>query len=401
MNPKISIVMPIYNVEEYLKEALNSILNQSIDHRHLEVIMVNDNSSDKSGEIIDQYCNDYNNFKAIHLSENSGSPGKPRNIGIDASKGQYLMFFDPDDYYAPDACEILYDKISSKSADIVSTQFYFLFENYTTPCGTPLGDWEEVELKKIDDDENFFRLAPAIWSKIYNKKFIKNNKIRFIENDWAEDLEFNIHTLLHANKIIHLNNYFSYYYRVRNNENKSFTYTPSKENLIKTMNGYYATDSVLKRHKKEKFFTTIFSNHLERWIDKLVLSDINKKEKKEIIINASSLINKYLEFSSNLEPIYLPIFKDISEKRFDQVFLDINSLSHHLEICSDLQKQIDYLKIYSDKVNSKNNLLGNKLKECEKSVKLRKIQIAELQTLKGYLKYKTNNIYQRINETLG
>ena len=119
MNYKISIVVPVFNVENYIKNALDSILKQSIGFEHLEVIMVNDHSTDKSGEIIDEYAAKYGNFTAVHLSENSGAAGKPRNVGMEKATADYIMFLDPDDYYTYNACEVLYSKIINENAETV------------------------------------------------------------------------------------------------------------------------------------------------------------------------------------------------------------------------------------------------------------------------------------------
>ena len=128
-NYKISIILPIFNVEDYIKDALKSIVNQTIGLEHLEVIMVDDCSTDKSGEIMDEYANKYENFTAIHLPENSGAAGKPRNVGMEKATGDYLMFLDPDDYYTDNACEILYNKIVEEDVDIVFGKYYVQYEN--------------------------------------------------------------------------------------------------------------------------------------------------------------------------------------------------------------------------------------------------------------------------------
>jgi len=128
---KISIIIPVYNVENYIRNALDSIIRQTIGLEHLEVIMVNDCSTDNSGKIMDEYANKYKNFKAIHLLENSGAAGKPRNIGIENSTGNYLMFLDPDDYYTENACEILFNRIVAENVDIVFSRFVYVFENKT------------------------------------------------------------------------------------------------------------------------------------------------------------------------------------------------------------------------------------------------------------------------------
>ena len=99
--PRISIIMPVYNVREYIEETIDSLLNQTIGMEHLEYIFVNDGSTDGSEKIIDEYASKYNNIKAIHLKNSSGAAGKPRNVGMEHIHGKYIMFVDPDDYVFP------------------------------------------------------------------------------------------------------------------------------------------------------------------------------------------------------------------------------------------------------------------------------------------------------------
>ena len=94
MEYKISIIIPVYNAEKYIKKSLDSIIKQTIGFEHLEVIMVDDGSTDSSGEIMDEYAAEYENFKSIHLQENSGAAGKPKNCGLDHATAEYLMFLD-------------------------------------------------------------------------------------------------------------------------------------------------------------------------------------------------------------------------------------------------------------------------------------------------------------------
>ena len=115
-NIKISVILPVYNTENYLEEALDSILNQTmIDD--IEVLMLDDGSSDDSRYIIEKYALDYENFHAFH-NENMGQ-GRERNFGIKHAKGEYIHFMDADDYILPDAYEKLYGAAKSGNYDFV------------------------------------------------------------------------------------------------------------------------------------------------------------------------------------------------------------------------------------------------------------------------------------------
>ena len=125
--------MPIFNAEKYLETSLNSIVNQSIGIENLQVILVNDGSTDKTKNIINEYAMKYDNFLAIHLENNIGGAYGPRNIGLKYAVADYLMFLDSDDRYELNACEILYNKISSKTygnLDIVFGRYKRVYSNF-------------------------------------------------------------------------------------------------------------------------------------------------------------------------------------------------------------------------------------------------------------------------------
>ena len=112
MEDKISIILPIFNVGPHLRGGIDSLINQTIGNENLEIIMVDDCSTDESGKIIDEYDEKYDCCKAIHLEKNTGAANGPRNRGIEECSGDYIMFLDPDDRYTLDACEVLYNAVT-------------------------------------------------------------------------------------------------------------------------------------------------------------------------------------------------------------------------------------------------------------------------------------------------
>ena len=109
----------MYNVEKYLEECIKSVIRQTIGFENIELIIVDDCSTDKSFEIAQRYSQKYENCIAIHLDQKSGSAGKPRNEGMKVAKGKYLMFSDPDDFFNLSAFEKMYNAIEEKKADFV------------------------------------------------------------------------------------------------------------------------------------------------------------------------------------------------------------------------------------------------------------------------------------------
>ncbi len=174
--PKISVIVPVYNVEEYIEETLNCLVNQTIIDE-IEVLMIDDGSTDNSRYIIERFALDYDNFYAFH-KENEGV-AIARNFGIDISKGRYIKFLDSDDYIPPESCEKLYELAVKNYSDVVTSQF-IRFSRYNY--------WENNLNKNCFKDitnnvdlTNLKNMPSLIWdtlvtNKLYKKEFlIKNN----------------------------------------------------------------------------------------------------------------------------------------------------------------------------------------------------------------------------------
>ncbi len=121
----ISIIIPVYNVERYLRECIDSIIAQT--YKNLEIILVDDGSSDKSGEICDEYSKKDSRIKVIH--KKNGGLSDARNVALDITKGDYIGFIDSDDYIEKDMFQILYNLAEEYNAEISSISFYKMLEN--------------------------------------------------------------------------------------------------------------------------------------------------------------------------------------------------------------------------------------------------------------------------------
>ena len=124
---KISVVVPIYNVEKYLPECIESVQNQS--YMNLEIILVDDGSPDNSGKIADEYAKKDGRIKVIH--KKNGGLSDARNAGIEVATGDYIMFLDSDDLLTADACKVLEEKIEKENADYVIGNYINCHEDGT------------------------------------------------------------------------------------------------------------------------------------------------------------------------------------------------------------------------------------------------------------------------------
>lgn len=209
---EISILIPIYNASEYLRECLDSLKNQSM--RELEFILVNDGSTDDSLEIMKEYVKKDSRFRILD-KKNTGY-GDSMNSAIKIAKGKYIGIVEPDDFCDEEMFDILYKAAETEKADIARGNYYDFGDGGKTihKMDLPVGDKRILE--PIRDFKVFYG-APAIWSAIYKKELIEENGIRFLETPGAsyQDTGFNFKTLACAKKVVYLNKPL-YYYRLDN-----------------------------------------------------------------------------------------------------------------------------------------------------------------------------------------
>lgn len=217
--PYFSIVVPVYRVEQYLKNCVDSILTQNCDD--FELILVDDGSPDKCPEICDRYVKDDLRVTVIHKT--NGGLSSARNAGIKAARGKYIIFVDSDDYWNSDkALSILYDKLNrEKQIDVL------LYNSIDYSCVTGKSivcnryyDIDFVEnsdkvdvLKYLFDNELF---PGAAWATVTRREFLIENDLYFIEGIKAEDIDWLLKVFLQANTYSALNEAFYVYLKYRN-----------------------------------------------------------------------------------------------------------------------------------------------------------------------------------------
>lgn len=216
MNPEISIIVPVYNVEKYLKRCIDSILNQSF--TDFELILVDDGSTDNSGKIIDEYTIKDERIKVIH--KENGGQGSARNRGLDIAKGNYIGFIDSDDWIHKDMYKILYENIIKYNMDISQIDH--------KPTSSYIND-EDIINEKVHIVDNIleefgnctsFELLPYIfvWNKLYKADIWSN--FRFPENKFAEDLRVIYKIYDKSNKMIKIDRKLYYYFMSDNSSTR-------------------------------------------------------------------------------------------------------------------------------------------------------------------------------------
>ncbi len=237
MSIKVSIIVPVYNTESYLTTCLESLVNQSLEE--IEIILINDCSTDESLAILEKYKEKYPmKIIIINLEENKG-PGGARNAGINIAQGEYLGFVDSDDDVSQEMFEALYKIATRDNYDMVDCHFYHeaFDRNMKTTSESAFG---ELNLEKRRE---LFVHSGYIWSKIIKRNIIVNNNVKFRENVAYEDIDF-IRIATFYCKKIYASDMILYNYRKNDN---SITSYKSKEIQI-----YQKMDAMRFLNKKFK-----------------------------------------------------------------------------------------------------------------------------------------------------
>ena len=221
---EVSIIVPVYQVEKYIRQCVDSILGQTF--TDFELILVDDGSTDRSGEICDEYAGMDERVKVIH-TENVRA-AEARNKGMDQASGNYFMFIDSDDYIAPTMVECLHRSIVKDDADIVSCNYLYSFENdrekdFSTNIGSEVLSGTEIFYNRKNDRN--YGYWTVVWNKLYKKETF--GKVRFRSGKYYED-EFFANDIYQMDiKIVTIPECL-YYYRQHDNS------TMRKKNIMKS-----------------------------------------------------------------------------------------------------------------------------------------------------------------------
>ena len=214
-NPSISVIIPLYNAEDYIGACLDSLLSQTF--QNFEVIVVNDSSTDKSAEIVAGYKEKFSDrFKFIATEKNSGNSGTPRNIGLNFASGEYVFFLDADDYLKETSLNTLYTAAKEHEANVVYTSAYYnlssseefkIFRDAKAKKMQKRDAYNNADLIVNEPDKNLsglfsgedFRTA---WTKFVQRDLLKKNEIFFPDIPVGNDYIWSMNVAYHANKLL-------------------------------------------------------------------------------------------------------------------------------------------------------------------------------------------------------
>jgi len=237
---EISIIIPVYNAQKYIRKCIESILNQTF--RDFEIICVDDKSKDNSVKILEEYKYKDNRIHIIHNKRNIGQGGA-RNVGIKLAKGKYLMFIDQDDWLEPDTFELCYNQIKKNNNDFVIFNYNRYYENegrniipekYLSGYRDELNN-PDIKLWKLKEP---FMISAYTWTQIYNTDFIKKNNIKFDASlRMGDDAEFYFGAIIKSKSVSVIDKPFYNYRRYEESVSESKTHL-YKHHIKSRMNVY-------------------------------------------------------------------------------------------------------------------------------------------------------------------
>ena len=268
MSELISVIVPIYNVEKYIKKAVDCIVRQTYDN--IEIILVDDGSTDNCGLICDEYYKKDNRIKVIH-KENGGA-SEARNAGIEIAKGEYFAFIDPDDWIENNMIEVLYNNIKKYDADISICEY--VKENIKGKVLKKKNETKEIQI--FNKKNSLYELITQKnitnhpWNKLYKKKLF--SEIRYPKGKLLEDISTTYKLFENSNKIVYQN--ISLYHYIKRgssalgsmtekgiNDLEDATFSRNKYLLNKYPDLYDIITIDNLRNVKSLYYFSIFGNY--------------------------------------------------------------------------------------------------------------------------------------------
>ena len=313
--PKVSVIVPIYNVEKYLDRCMESLLNQTL--KDIEIIMVNDGSPDNCPQMCDEYAKKDSRVKVVH--KKNGGLGFARNSGLDIATGEYVAFVDSDDYVDLNMYEKLYKAAEENNNEAVFCGFKKEFSpNRFIEC-KECDTYTEYSSDKMNELVLDFIAAPphckseyihdmSVWHSIYKRSIIEDNNIRFIsERDYAsEDIPFQIDFLKCCKKVGFIPDIFYVYCYNGGSLTKSFK--PEKFQMIQALY-HLLKERTQDRDKDSLRAKRLFIGYVRAMIRLIVTLEITKAQKLEYIRNIITS-----NIWDEIKPIYKASFLPIHQR---------------------------------------------------------------------------------------
>ena len=309
MEPKVSVIVPIYNIEKYLMECLESIAAQTLED--VQVLLIDDGSKDSSAEICKEFINTHPNFE-YYYKENGGT-ASARNVGLTNARGEYIGFVDSDDWIESNMFATMYQAAKAADADIV----YCRMEGLTDYVRLPEGIYDEKEIRRViypamlphTVESGTFRTVDwGNWSRLYKRSLVQDNKIRFYEKSRrCEDFAFAVECTLYAKCYVVLDKGELYHYRPNENS-KSRSYTNNMWKSIRALMSYML--EITGRYKNYDF-TEAMNVCIFYFCTSVIRNEAKLKNNKQRISKMREVIS---------DPLCIDAMSKISDKGMNKEY---------------------------------------------------------------------------------
>lgn len=313
---KITIIVPVYNVEKYLGEAIESAIQQT--YQNLEIILIDDGSKDSSGQICDSYAKKDNRIKVFH-QENKGLSGA-RNTGLKNATGKYIMFLDSDDKFTLNACQTMYDFIEKTHADYAIGDYINMDEDGTL-WENPVfkkNIYHEFKLSIKDYEQSFYIMNSGVWNKIFRKSFLDSLAIQFVERIPAEDAVFTTYCFIKSKNVYYIPE-IVYEYRQRYSD--SISNSCSKKYFEGINKAYHIIYDNFKENDEMGFYRYFYAKSMNYILYKFIDSDKLTKEERIDVLEEMKwfyTLSNELKIPTILKSLQY-IIEAITQKDYEQV----------------------------------------------------------------------------------
>ncbi len=320
----VSIIVPIYNVEKYIEKCIESILAQT--HQNLEILLIDDGTPDRCGEICDKYAELDKRIQVIHKS--NGGLSDARNVGISVATGDYVVFVDGDDFISENLVEYALESAVKHQADVVMFDFYEVEEetNRRDICSMSI---EKDQASSLEQNKAYLLTTPSVCNKIFRRTFLIEQPIHFPVGRNYEDLSTTPKLLAKATSIVYMNSEPLYYYvlhtgSIMRSKNFKTSYTQRVA----------ALDDILSYYREQKL-ESMYHDELEY----LVFLHGYFVPSKEIVLVDRK--NMYLE---KFRLYAISQYKNICKNKYITIYL---SRKDKILLCLLLNKQYSAMRVLS------------------------------------------------------
>lgn len=238
--PKVSVIVPFYNVEEYIEKCLETLVSQTLED--IEIILVNDGSKDKSIEILNKFLKMYPD-KLVYLEKENGGLSDARNYAINYAKGEYIAFLDSDDYVEKDMYEKMYELAKKENSDMVECNFYWEYPNKIK---------EDIGITYNGKNEMLEKIRVVAWNKLIKREILISSKVQFPKGYRYEDVEFTYKLIPYIETVSFLKKPCVHYIQrqgsISNSQNER---TKEIFDVLEHVIEYYKEKGIYEKYEKE------------------------------------------------------------------------------------------------------------------------------------------------------